>query len=88
MADYWTSVYEKNKSEAVTVGSDLDAVQNIDYSRVNNICKINIMTLNALCLWNFEEGGEGKYPREDRSSGPTYKQKGKIIVPEIIYIWR
>lgn len=41
---------------------------------------INTVTLNTLCLWNFDEEEKGKYPGEDRYSGPTYKQKGKSIV--------
>lgn len=80
---YWTSLYGKNKAEAITVGSQLGTVQSIDYSRVNHLYKINIVTLNTLSLWNFEKGGEGKYLGEDRSSGLTYKQKGKKLYQKI-----
>ena len=44
------------------------------------------MTLKTLCLWNFEEGGEGKYPEEDISSGPTYKQKGEKLYQKDLYM--
>lgn len=50
-------------TEAVTVGSEVDTVQSIDYSRINHLYKINTVTPNALCLWDFEEGEEGKCPK-------------------------
>lgn len=49
--------------EAVTVGSEVDTVQSIGYSRINHLYKTNTVTLNPLCLWDFEEGEEGKVSR-------------------------
>lgn len=68
---------------AVTVGSEVDTVQGIDYSRINHLYKINTVTLNALCVWDFEEGEEGKCPGQDRSGSCNCKQKGEKIVPKI-----
>lgn len=44
---------------------------------------INTVTWNALCLWVFEEGEEGRCSGQDRSGGCNCKQKGEKNLPKI-----
>lgn len=61
-------------------------MQSIDYSRINDLYKINTVTLNALCLLNFEEGEEGKCPGQDRSGRWNCKQKGEKLHQKYFYV--
>lgn len=72
--------------EAIRVGSEVDIVQSIDYSRINHLYMINTVTRNALCLWDFEEGEEGRCSGQDRSGGCNCKQKGEKKITKNISI--
>lgn len=91
---YWItelvySLYKKyptQNPESITVGSAIDILQSIDYSRINHLYKINTVTLNAFCLWDFEEGEDGKCSGQDRYVLQLQTKGGKKLYQKYFYV--